>query len=255
MDGAQVLAAFNAAISAQNAKRSTKAKERTAAAKAHADAQAAENGLKDVAEEGDGKALEPKLLPLLDKRNEAPSKPILDATLFESIVRGWADGLDPQGRTAYRRLPSWLANHEVQRVRGVFLTWLSSCRAFKESGEAGWTGAPEMPRYFPRGKLPSFGRSLVHDLYGSRLPTLTTDHGMRLGEDNLVGLSEEHRQAWNGFSLRPARPRASHAWRLCSPADPTRSCEAPGLSRPSCSRLLALGSWLLAEMIPERAKP
>ena len=138
-DGARVLAAFDAAIAAQNAKRSVKAKERAAAAKKLAEKKEAETGLESEA--ADGEAFEPKLLPVLGKDNEAPSKAILDATLFESVVRGWADGLAPEGRTAYSRLPSWLAKHEVQRVRGMFLTWLASRRSFKESGGAGWSGA------------------------------------------------------------------------------------------------------------------
>ena len=58
-----------------------------------------------------------------------------------------------------------------------------------------------MPGYAPRGKLPSFGMSLAHDLYGSRLPTLTPDHGMRLGEEKLISISESEMQAWNGFDL------------------------------------------------------
>ena len=199
LDGAQVLAAFNAAISAQNAKRSLKSKGRAAAAKELAGEKEAEGGLES--EEASVEAFEPKLLPLLDKGNEAPSRVILDATLFDSVVRGWADGLDPGGRSAYSRLPSWLANHEVQRVRRMFLTWLSSCKAFKASGGAGWTGAPEMPGYAPRGKLPSFGMSLVHEQYRSRLPPLTNTHDMKLGEDKLMALLESERLAWSEFDL------------------------------------------------------
>lgn len=117
--GPAVLAAFNAGIKAQNAKRTAK----------HGD--------------------KAKLLPPLDAACAKPASIILDATLFESTVRCWPDGLDPLGRTAYGRLPSCLAKHCVHQARGSFSTWLAQRKAWLSQEDKGGAGVPSMLGIFP----------------------------------------------------------------------------------------------------------
>jgi IS605 OrfB family transposase len=151
---------------------------------------------------------------LSDGLNPSPVSTILDLTIFHAVTRERIDALDPEKRSASKRIPANIAKAAREHVRESLSTWLKALKAWKKAPDE--AGMLRMPGYQKKGTLPAFMFPLEDSTRG--FPNLGK-FDLSMGEDKAGVLGGEDKEAWSVFKLR-AHAEACVA--ACAKTDPNR---------------------------------